>query len=157
MWSAPLRSVMWRKPSSMYVAMSDMSAASERVECGARDRRLGCAESRIDRQRAVEIGARIRDVAQGALDHAGVVEQLRVLGVLCERVLHRCVRVEVSPLSMQAPGKEVITVHVVPCPHLDASFGKHALHVPLCSVIEQEQSPRAMNGARLLECTRGHC
>src|SRR5512133_2683740 len=155
MWSAPLRSVMWRKPSSMYVAMSDMSAASERVECGARDRRLGCAESRIDRQRAVEIGARIRDVAQRALDHAGVVEQLRVLGVLCERVLHRCVRVAVSSLFMQAPGEEVITVHVVSRAHLDASFGEHAFDVDLCSVVEQEQSPGAMNGARLPEYTRG--
>src|SRR3954471_9764651 len=103
MWSAPLRSVMCRKPSSMYVARSDMPISS----------RGG------------------HGVAECTLDHLGVIGELRILGVLGERVLHCIVRGRELALLVQCPSQQVVAVDVVSRLHLLARLREHSAHVAL--------------------------
>src|ERR1043166_3847128 len=151
MWSAPLRSVMWRKPSSMSVARSDIAGTSKRVERRARDRCLGGAETRVHRQGPAEIRSREGRVAERAFDHAGVIEQLCVLGVLRQSVLDRRACRAVMPLFVECPRQKVVSVDVATRAHLDAGFGEHAIDVAPAPMVEQEKTPGAMNGPGLLE------
>jgi len=77
--------------------------------------------------------------------------------VLGERLPHRDARLGVASLTVQCPGEQVVAVDVVPGAELLTRLGQYSFGVAHTSVIENEQPPGAVDGARLLERARRHC